>query len=225
MRVIIAEDSVLLREGIARLLTENGFNVVETVEDGEALIRRIADLAPDVAVIDIRMPPSHTDEGLRAAEHIRAHHAGVGVLLLSQHAEVGIAMKLLEGGADGVGYLLKDRIADVEEFAAAVRRVGEGGSALDPAIVSQLVRRRRENDRLEILSTRDREVLELIGEGLSNQAIARPTLRQSERGRKTRVVDLRQAAAPRHEGHPPARARRAGSATSLTTWIDTFALG
>jgi DNA-binding NarL/FixJ family response regulator len=172
MRVIIAEDSVLLREGIARLLTENGFNVVAAVEDGEALIRRTADLAPDVAVIDIRMPPSHTDEGLRAAEHIRAHHAGVGVLLLSQHAEVGIAMKLLDGGADGVGYLLKDRIADVEEFAAAVRRVGEGGSALDPAIVSQLVRRRRENDRLEILSTRDREVLKLIGEGLSNQAIA-----------------------------------------------------
>lgn len=172
MRVIIAEDSVLLREGIARLLTEHGFNVVATVEDGESLIRRIADLAPDVAVIDIRMPPSHTDEGLRAAEHIRAHHTNVGVLLLSQHAEVGIAMKLLEGGADGAGYLLKDRIADVEEFAAAVRRVGDGGSALDPAIVSQLVRRRRENDRLEILSTRERKVLELIGEGLSNQAIA-----------------------------------------------------
>jgi len=172
MRVIIAEDSVLLREGIARLLTERGFDVVATVEDGESLIRRIADLAPDVAVIDIRMPPSHTDEGLRAAEHIRAHHTDVGVLLLSQHAEVGIAMKLLEGGADGAGYLLKDRIADVEEFAAAVRRVGDGGSALDPAIVSQLVRRRRENDRLEILSTRERKVLELIGEGLSNQAIA-----------------------------------------------------
>ena len=172
MRVIIAEDSVLLREGIARLLTEHGFNVVATVEDGESLIRRIADLAPDVAVIDIRMPPSHTDEGLRAAEHIRAHHTNVGVLLLSQHAEVGIAMKLLEGGADGAGYLLKDRIADVEEFAAAVRRVGDGGSALDPAIVSQLVRRRRENDRLEVLSERERKVLELIGEGLSNQAIA-----------------------------------------------------
>ena len=172
MRVIIAEDSVLLREGIARLLTERGFDVVATVEDGESLIRRIADLAPDVAVIDIRMPPSHTDEGLRAAEHIRAHHTDVGVLLLSQHAEVGIAMKLLEGGADGAGYLLKDRIADVEEFAAAVRRVGDGGSALDPAIVSQLVRRRRENDRLEVLSERERKVLELIGEGLSNQAIA-----------------------------------------------------
>jgi len=172
MRVIIAEDSVLLREGIARLLTEHGFDVVATVEDGESLIRRIADLAPDVAVIDIRMPPSHTDEGLRAAEHIRAHHTDVGVLLLSQHAEVGIAMKLLEGGADGAGYLLKDRIADVEEFAAAVRRVGDGGSALDPAIVSQLVRRRRENDRLEVLSERERKVLELIGEGLSNQAIA-----------------------------------------------------
>ena len=172
MRVIIAEDSVLLREGIARLLTEHGFNVVATVEDGESLIRRIADLAPDVAVIDIRMPPSHTDEGLRAAEHIRAHHTNVGVLLLSQHAEVGIAMKLLEGGADGAGYLLKDRIADVEEFADAVRRVGDGGSALDPAIVSQLVRRRRENDRLEVLSERERKVLELIGEGLSNQAIA-----------------------------------------------------
>src|SRR5262249_58976862 len=146
-RVMIAEGSVLLREGIARLLTEHGFSVVATVEDGESLIRRIADLAPDVAIIDIRMPPSHTDEGLRAAEHIRAHHTDVGVLLLSQHAEVGIAMKLLEGGADGAGYLLKDRIADVEEFAAAVRRGGDGGSARDPPIGWPLVRRPPQNAR------------------------------------------------------------------------------
>ncbi len=173
MRVVVADDSVLLREGVARLLAETGFEVVGTAGDAAGLLAAVAGSLPDVAVVDIRMPPTHTDEGLRAARAIRARHPGVGVLVLSQHVRASYALELLEGGADGVGYLLKDRVADLEEFAAAVRRVGAGGSALDPSVVAQLVDRRRAGaDPLDALSAREREVLALMAEGRSNQAIA-----------------------------------------------------
>jgi DNA-binding NarL/FixJ family response regulator len=173
VRVVVADDSVLLREGVARLLAETGFEVVGTAGDAAGLLAAVAGSLPDVAVVDIRMPPTHTDEGLRAARAIRARHPGVGVLVLSQHVRASYALELLEGGADGVGYLLKDRVADLEEFAAAVRRVGAGGSALDPSVVAQLVDRRRAGtDPLDALSAREREVLALMAEGRSNQAIA-----------------------------------------------------
>jgi DNA-binding NarL/FixJ family response regulator/class 3 adenylate cyclase len=172
MPVVIAEDSVLLREGLARLLGESGFEVVAQSGNADDLLRHVAMHKPAVAIVDIRMPPTHTDEGLVAAREIRTRYSGTGVLVLSQYVEPGYAVGLLEDGAEGVGYLLKDRVGDLEEFAAAVRRVGEGGSALDPAVVSQLVGRRRADDPLESLTPREREVLELMAEGRSNQAIA-----------------------------------------------------
>ena len=172
VRVVLAEDSVLLREGIARLLDDAGFDVVAQSGNAEDLMRHVAMHRPDVAVVDIRMPPTQTDEGLRAAKEIREKHSSTGVLVLSQYVEPGYAMELLSESAESVGYLLKDRVADVEEFAAAVRRVAEGGSALDPAVVSELVGRHRRDDPLEALSPREREVLELMAEGRSNQAIA-----------------------------------------------------
>jgi DNA-binding NarL/FixJ family response regulator/class 3 adenylate cyclase len=171
-RVVLADDSVLLREGVARLLEEAGFEVVAQSGTAEDLLRHVAMHKPDVAVIDIRMPPTHTDEGLRAAREIRERHPGVGVLLLSQYVEPGYAMALLETSAEGVGYLLKDRVSDLEQFGTAVRRVADGGSALDPAVVSELVGRKRRDDPLEQLTAREREVLELMAEGRSNQAIA-----------------------------------------------------
>jgi DNA-binding NarL/FixJ family response regulator len=172
VRVVIAEDSVLLREGIARLLEDAGFDVVGQSGTPDDLMLKVRSYNPDVAVVDIRMPPTHTDEGLQAAQQIREKHPGVSVLVLSQYVEPGYAMDLLAESAEGVGYLLKDRISDVGEFAAAVRRVGEGGSALDPAIVSQLVGRRRGKDPIDQLTPREREVLELMAEGRSNQGIA-----------------------------------------------------
>ena len=172
MRVVIAEDSVLLREGIARLLEDAGFEVVGQAGTAEELLLKVRSYSPDVAIVDIRMPPTHTDEGLLAAQEIRERHPGVGVLVLSQYVEPAYAMELLAESAEGVGYLLKDRISDVAEFAAAVRRVGEGGSALDPAIVSQLVGRRRRDNPLADLTPREREVLELMAEGRSNHGIA-----------------------------------------------------
>jgi DNA-binding NarL/FixJ family response regulator/class 3 adenylate cyclase len=171
-RVVLADDSVLLREGVARLLEEAGFEVVAQSGTAEDLLRHVAMHKPDVAVVDIRMPPTHTDEGLRAAREIRERYPDVGVLLLSQYVEPGYAMALLETSAEGVGYLLKDRVADLEQFGTAVRRVADGGSALDPAVVSELVGRKRTNDPLEQLTAREREVLELMAEGRSNQAIA-----------------------------------------------------
>jgi DNA-binding NarL/FixJ family response regulator/class 3 adenylate cyclase len=171
MRVVLADDSILLREGVARLLTEAGFDVVAQSGTAEDLLRHVAMHKPDVAVVDIRMPPTQTDEGLRAAQQIRERFEGTGVLVLSQYVEPAYAMELLSESAEGVGYLLKDRVSDVEEFAAAVRRVAEGGSALDPAVVSQLVGRRRQRDPLEELTPREREVLELMAEGRSNAAI------------------------------------------------------
>jgi DNA-binding NarL/FixJ family response regulator len=171
VRVVLAEDSVLLREGIARLLEEAGFEVVGQAGDSDGLLLKVRSYSPDVAIIDIRMPPTHTDEGLRAAREIRERYPKTGVLVLSQYVEPDYALDLLSESAEGVGYLLKDRVSDIGEFAAAVRRVGEGGSALDPTVVSQLVGRRRADDPLGDLSPREREVLELMAEGRSNQAI------------------------------------------------------
>jgi DNA-binding NarL/FixJ family response regulator/class 3 adenylate cyclase len=172
MRVVIADDSVLLREGVARLLEESGFEVVAQSGTADDLLRHVPLHRPAVAIVDIRMPPTHTDEGLRAAKTIRERWPATGVLVLSQYVEPGYAMDLLAENAEGVGYLLKDRVADLDQFASAVRRVGEGGSALDPAVVSQLVGRRRRDDPLDTLTPREREVLELMAEGRSNQAVA-----------------------------------------------------
>ena len=176
MRVVLADDSVLLREGVARLLEEVGFEVVAQSGTAEELLRQVPTHQPDVAIVDIRMPPTFTSEGLRAAQEIRRRFPGVGVLVLSQYVEPGYAMDLLAESAEGVGYLLKDRVSDVDEFAAAVRRVGDGGSALDPAVVSELVGRRRSRDPLAELTPRERDVLDLMAEGKSNHAIAEELL-------------------------------------------------
>ncbi len=172
LRVVLADDSILLREGIARLLEDAGFEIVAQSGAGDDLLRHVAMHRPDVAIVDIRMPPTHTDEGLRAAQEIRDRHPGVSVLVLSQYVEPGYALELLSESAEGVGYLLKDRVSDVDEFTAAVRRVAEGGSALDPTVVNQLVGRKRQHDPVGELTPREREVLELMAEGRSNQAIA-----------------------------------------------------
>jgi DNA-binding NarL/FixJ family response regulator len=170
--LIVADDSLLLREGISRLLVEAGFEVVGLASTGEEALAQVEQHKPDVAIVDIRMPPTHSDEGLKAAQEIRVRHPDVGVLVLSQYVELGLAARLLAENAAGLGYLLKDRITNLEEFAAAIRRVGDGGSALDPAIVSQLLSRRRDDDVLEHITPREREVLALMAEGYSNQAIA-----------------------------------------------------
>jgi DNA-binding NarL/FixJ family response regulator len=172
MRLAIAEDSVLLREGLARLLGDAGFEVVAQCGTADELMLKVNSYEIDVAIVDIRLPPTHNDEGLRAAIEIRANHPSVGVLVLSQYVELGLAMKLLADSAEGVGYLLKDRISDVEQFVAAVRRVAAGGSALDPIIVSTLLARRRSDDPLAALTPREHEVLELMATGSSNQGIA-----------------------------------------------------
>jgi DNA-binding NarL/FixJ family response regulator/class 3 adenylate cyclase len=172
LKVVLAEDSVLLREGIARLLADSGFDIVGQSASADDLMLKVRSYSPDVVITDIRMPPTQTDEGLRAAQEIRSSYPDIGVLVLSQYVEPGYAMELLADSAEGVGYLLKDRVADVDEFIAAVRRVAEGGSALDPALVTQLVGRRRRDDPLDDLTPREREVLELMAEGRSNQGIA-----------------------------------------------------
>ena len=172
MRVVVADDSVLLREGVVRLLEENGFDVVGQAGDAEDLIRKVRAHKPDVAVVDIRMPPTNTDDGLRAALEIRAELPDTGVLVLSQYVEEGYALDLVGESAGGVGYLLKDRVADVDRFVDSVKRVADGGSALEPEVVSQLVGRARRDDPLEELTPREREVLELMAEGRSNNAIA-----------------------------------------------------
>jgi DNA-binding NarL/FixJ family response regulator len=172
MRVVVAEDSVLLREGIVRLLEEAGFEVVGQAGDAEDLVRKVSAHKPDVAVVDIRMPPTGTDDGLRAALEIRSRLPGTGVLVLSQYVEEGYAIELVGDRAEGTGYLLKDRVADVDRFVEAVRRVGEGGSVLDPEVVGTLLGRRRRDDPLTELTEREREVLALMAEGRSNHAIA-----------------------------------------------------
>src|SRR5215213_6352301 len=172
VRVVVADDSVLLREGVVRLLEEWGFDVVGQAGDAEDLLRKVNAHKPDVAVVDIRMPPTNTDDGLRAALRIRSEHPDTSVLVLSQYVEESYALELVGDTAGGVGYLLKDRVADVERFVDAVKRVAEGGSALDPEVVSQLVGRARREDPLQELTPREREVLELMAEGRSNTAIA-----------------------------------------------------
>jgi DNA-binding NarL/FixJ family response regulator len=172
VRVVVAEDSVLLREGIVRLLTENGFEVVGQAGDAEDLMRKVGAHKPDVAVVDIRMPPTNSDDGLRAALKIRADHGETSVLVLSAYVEEAYAFELVSEPAGGLGYLLKDRIADVDAFIDAVRRVADGGSALDPEVVSRLLGRSRREDPLAELTQREREVLELMAEGRSNAAIA-----------------------------------------------------
>lgn len=172
MRVVIAEDSVLLREGLVRLLTDAGCTVAAAAGDGPGLIQAIDEHRPDVSVVDVRMPPSFRDEGLRAAIEARRRVPGSPILVLSQYVEERYAAELLESGATGIGYLLKDRVADVAEFVAALRQVAGGGTVLDPEVVAQLVVRRRRNDRLDALSEREREVLGMMAEGRSNSAIA-----------------------------------------------------
>jgi DNA-binding NarL/FixJ family response regulator len=172
MRVVVAEDSVLLREGIVRLLTERGFEVVGQAGDAEDLLRKVGAHKPDAVVADIRMPPDNTDDGLRAAIEIRARHPDTGVLVLSAYVEEAYAMELVSDTAAGLGYLLKDRVADVDAFVDALRRVADGGSALDPEVVSRLLGRSRRDDPLSELTPREREVLELMAEGRSNAAIA-----------------------------------------------------
>jgi len=172
MRVVIAEDSVLLREGLTRLLTEAGHEVAAAEGDAEKFLRAVAAHTPDAVVVDVRMPPTFTDEGLRAAIAVRAQRPGFPVLVLSQYVEQLYARELLSTGQGAVGYLLKERVADVREFVDALRRVAAGGTALDPEVVSQLLSRARRNDPLERLTPREREVLALMAEGRSNAAIA-----------------------------------------------------
>jgi DNA-binding NarL/FixJ family response regulator/class 3 adenylate cyclase len=170
--VVLADDTILLREGIARLLADAGFDVLAQSDNPDDLLRHVGMHKPSVAVVDIRMPPTHTNEGLEAAREIRTRHPATSVLVLSQYVEAAYAMDLFSQSTEGLGYLLKDRIADIEEFALAIRRVSEGGSALDPAVVAELLGRSRKQDPLEQLTPREREVLELMAEGRSNQAIA-----------------------------------------------------
>jgi DNA-binding NarL/FixJ family response regulator len=172
MKVVVADDSLLFREGLVRLLGEQDFEVVGQMENADDLVRRVGGLNPDLAVVDIRMPPTNTDEGLKAAQELGEKHPEVGVVVLSQYLEATYAMRLLEDGTAGRGYLLKDRVGDLDAFAASLRRVGEGGSVVDPEVVSSLVGRRRDSGPLDELTEREREILELMAEGRSNHGIS-----------------------------------------------------
>ena len=172
MRIVIAEDSVLLREGLVQLLHRYGHEVVAAVEDAPALLDAVTDLAPDIAIIDVRMPPGFRDEGVRAAVRIRREHPGIGILVLSQYVEHVYAAELLEVDSGGVGYLLKDRVGDVTEFLHAIDQVAGGGTVIDPEVVRQLLARRSQQQRLSRLSPRELEVLALMAEGHANRAIA-----------------------------------------------------
>ncbi|MEA2589478.1 MAG: hypothetical protein QOH66_2405 [Actinomycetota bacterium] len=179
MRIVIAEDSVLLRAGLMRLLDDAGEDVIAAVADGDALVAAVELHQPDLVIVDVRMPPTQTDEGVQAARVIRTRWPNVAILVLSQYVEERYAGELIAGGTSGLGYLLKDRIADVADFVAAVRRVGDGGAVLDPEVVSQLLARSRRHDPLEHLTPREREVLCLMAEGKSNTALAEQLLLSS----------------------------------------------
>ena len=187
MRIVLAEDSVLLREGIARLLSEAGFDVVGQSGDPDDLMLKVRSYSPDVAIVDIRMPPTQTDEGLRAAQEIRAAHPNVGVLVLSQYVEPAYAMELLAESAEGVGYLLKDRVGDVTEFADTLRRVAAGECALDPEVVARLLASTSDDGPLASLTAREAEVLALVAEGRSNKAMG-DRLELSQRGVQKHVT-------------------------------------
>ncbi len=184
MRVVIADDSILVREGIASILARAGIEVAAQVGSADELLDEVDAHVPDVAIVDVRMPPTQTDEGLRAAHEIRSRHPQVGIVILSQHVEVGIATRLLAETPEGLGYLLKDRVSNVATFVGALERVADGGSALDPEVVTGLLARARDDGPLQTLTERERQVLEQIAEGLSNQAVAEEmqiTLRSVEK--------------------------------------------
>ena len=189
LRVVLAEDTVLLREGLAVLLEDHGCAIVGHASDPDELLLKVRSYKPNVAIIDLRMPPTHTDEGLRASLEIRSHHPDVGVLVLSQYVEPAYAVELVGDNAAGVGYLLKDRVNDVTEFVSAVRRVADGGTAFDPKVVSELVGRRNREGALDVLSPREREVLTLMAEGRSNQAISKQ-LYMSARATERHVTSI-----------------------------------
>jgi DNA-binding NarL/FixJ family response regulator len=184
MRVVIADDNLLVRDGLATLLEDAGVEVPARASSAEELMHQVDAHAPDVAIVDVRMPPTHTDEGLKAAHEIRARHPEIGIMILSQHVEVGVAMRLLAESPEGLGYLLKDRVADLDDFVATLRQVAGGGSALDPEIVRRLLSSARGGGPLDRLTDRERDVLELMAQGLSNHAIADQlaiTLRSTEK--------------------------------------------
>ena len=216
MRVVIAEDAALLREGLIRLLQDRGHTVCAAVADGDALLAAVATHQPDAAIVDVRMPPDHTDEGLRAAIAIRRDHPTTGVLVFSQYIETRYTADLLGaasgGGAAGVGYLLKDRVADVEEFVEALSRVAAGGTALDPEVVTQLLRASRRTDGLGTLTARERDVLALMAEGRSNAAIA-GILVVSEKSVEKHVGNIFSKL-----GLPPQTPTTAGCSPSSATW-------
>ena len=202
MRVVIADDTLLVREGIASLLRRAGFDVVGEASTGDEVVELVDAHTPDVAIVDIRMPPTQTDEGLRAAHEIRARHPQIGIVILSQHVEVGIAMRLLAETPEGLGYLLKDRVTAIEDFTSTLRRVAAGGSALDPQVIDRLVASRRDEGPLSGLSAREREVLSLIAEGLSNRAIAdRLAITEGVVQKHVRAVFAKLGLAPGDEAH------------------------
>ena len=189
MRIVIAEDSAILREGLAQLLAVRGHDVLAAVVDAPALLTAVAEQQPDVAIVDIRLPPGHTDEGLRAAIQLRRQMPGVGVLIFSQYVETAFVAELLAGGSDGVGYLLKERVVQLDEFIDALHRVAAGGTALDPEVVTQLFGRSRHRDQLAELTARERTVLALMAQGRTNTAVA-AALRVSERAVEKHVTNI-----------------------------------
>jgi DNA-binding NarL/FixJ family response regulator len=202
MRVVIADDSLLVREGIASLLRRAGFDVVAEASTGDEAVALVDAHTPEIAIVDIRMPPTHTDEGLQAAREIRARHPQIGIVILSQHVEVGIAMRLLAETPEGLGYLLKDRVTAIEDFTSTLRRVAAGGSALDPKVIDQLLASRRDEGPLSALSAREREVLSLIAEGLSNRAVAdRLVITEGAVQKHVRAVFAKLGLAPGDEAH------------------------